>query len=95
MIFVARQFQEKCREQHKDLHITFVDLTKRLEPRTPFESPGKIEMSINIPCSASLMIVPAYPKLAPSFTKDLTNNHNPLTPQIRTRVHLHRSADSY
>ncbi|XP_063584669.1 uncharacterized protein LOC134762229 [Penaeus indicus] len=28
MIFAARQLQEKCREQHRDLYTTFVDLTK-------------------------------------------------------------------
>lgn len=28
MIFTARQFQEKCREQHRDLFMTFVDLSK-------------------------------------------------------------------
>ena len=30
MIFVARQLQEKCREQHQNLHLAFVDLTKAL-----------------------------------------------------------------
>ena len=28
MIFVARQLQEKCRAQHQDLYLAFVDLTK-------------------------------------------------------------------
>ena len=28
MIFVARQLQEKCREQHQDLYLAFVDLPK-------------------------------------------------------------------
>ena len=28
MIFVARQLQEKCREQHQDLYMPFADLTK-------------------------------------------------------------------
>src|ERR1044072_3212788 len=28
MIFAARQIQEKCREQHKDLYTVFIDLTK-------------------------------------------------------------------
>ena len=28
MIFAARQLQEKCQEQHRDLYTTFVDLTK-------------------------------------------------------------------
>ena len=28
MIFVARQLQKKCREQHQDLYLAFVDLTK-------------------------------------------------------------------
>ena len=28
MIFVARHLQEKCREKHQDLYMTFVDLTK-------------------------------------------------------------------
>ena len=27
LIFVARQLQEKCREQHQDLYLAFVDLT--------------------------------------------------------------------
>ena len=27
MIFVAGQLQEKCREQHQDLYLAFVDLT--------------------------------------------------------------------
>ena len=30
-IFVARQVQEKCREQHQDLCMTFVDLTKAFD----------------------------------------------------------------
>ena len=31
MIFVARQLQEKCHEQHQDLCMTFVDLTKAFD----------------------------------------------------------------
>ena len=31
MIFVARLLQEKCREQHKDLYLTFIDLTKAFD----------------------------------------------------------------
>ncbi|CAH1231299.1 Hypp378 [Branchiostoma lanceolatum] len=31
MIFVARQIQEKCREQHQDLYMVFVDLTKAFD----------------------------------------------------------------
>ena len=31
MIFVARLLQEKCREQHRDLYIAFVDLTKAFD----------------------------------------------------------------
>ena len=31
MIFAARQFQEKCQEQHRDLYTTFVDLTKEFD----------------------------------------------------------------
>ena len=31
MIFVARQLQEKCREQHQDLYLAFVDLTKAFD----------------------------------------------------------------
>ena len=31
MIFVARQMQEKCREQHQDLFLAFVDLTKAFD----------------------------------------------------------------
>ena len=31
MIFAARQVQEKCREQDKDLYITFIDLTKAFD----------------------------------------------------------------
>ena len=28
MIFAARQIREKCRKQHQDLYMTFIDLTK-------------------------------------------------------------------
>ena len=31
MIFVARQLQEKCRQQHQDLYMAFVDLTKSFD----------------------------------------------------------------
>ena len=31
MIFAARQLQEKCIEQHQDLYMTFVDLTKAFD----------------------------------------------------------------
>ena len=31
MIFAARQLQEKCQEQHSDLFVTFVDLTKAFD----------------------------------------------------------------
>ena len=31
MIFVSRQLQEECREQHQDLYMTFVDLTKAFD----------------------------------------------------------------
>ena len=31
MIFVARQLQEKCHEQHQDLYLAFVDLTKAFD----------------------------------------------------------------
>ena len=31
MIFVARQLQEKCREQHQDLYLAFVNLTKAFD----------------------------------------------------------------
>ena len=31
MLFVARQLQEKCREQHRDLHMAFVDLSKAFD----------------------------------------------------------------
>ena len=31
MIFAARQLQEKCQEQHDDLFITFIDLTKAFD----------------------------------------------------------------
>ena len=31
MIFVARQLQERCREQHQDLCMAFVDLTKAFD----------------------------------------------------------------
>ena len=31
MIFAARQLQEKCQEQHSDLFMTFVDLTKAFD----------------------------------------------------------------
>ena len=31
MIFVAQQLQEKCREQHQDLYLAFVDLTNAFD----------------------------------------------------------------
>ena len=31
MIFVVRQLQEKCREQHQDIYLAFVDLTKAFD----------------------------------------------------------------
>ena len=31
MIFCARQIQEKSREQHKDLYMVFIDLTKAFD----------------------------------------------------------------
>ena len=31
MTFVARQLQEKCREQHQDLYLAFVDLTRAFD----------------------------------------------------------------
>jgi len=31
MIFAARQIQEKCREQHWDLYMVFIDLTKAFD----------------------------------------------------------------
>ena len=31
MMFTARQLQEKCREQHKDLFMVFVDLSKAFD----------------------------------------------------------------
>ena len=31
MVFAARQIQEKCREQHQDLYMTFIDLTKAFD----------------------------------------------------------------
>ena len=31
MIFAARQIQEKCREQHQDLFLAFIDFTKTLD----------------------------------------------------------------
>ena len=31
MMFVARQLQEKCREQHQDLYFAFIDLTKAFD----------------------------------------------------------------
>ena len=31
MIFAARQLQEKCMEQHRDLYTTFIDLTKAFD----------------------------------------------------------------
>jgi len=31
MVFTLRQIQEKCREQHKDLFISFIDLTKAFD----------------------------------------------------------------
>ena len=31
MIFCARQLMEKCREQHRDLYVAFVDLSKAFD----------------------------------------------------------------
>ena len=31
MVFTASQLQEKCREQHQDLYVVFVDLTKAFD----------------------------------------------------------------
>jgi len=31
MIFTARQVQEKCREQHQDLYMIFIDLAKAFD----------------------------------------------------------------
>jgi len=31
MIFAARQIQEKCRDQHQDLYMAFIDLTKAFD----------------------------------------------------------------
>ena len=31
MIFAARQIQEKCREQNRDLYVVFIDLTKAFD----------------------------------------------------------------
>ena len=31
MVFTARQLQEKCQEQHRDLYIAFIDLTKAFD----------------------------------------------------------------
>jgi len=31
MIFLARQLQEKCLEQYKDLYLIFIDLTKAFD----------------------------------------------------------------
>ena len=31
MVFAARQIQEKCREQHQDLYMVFIDLTKAFD----------------------------------------------------------------
>jgi len=31
MVFTARQIQEKCREQNRDLYVVFVDLTKAFD----------------------------------------------------------------
>ena len=31
MVFSARQLQEKCLEQHKDLYLIFIDLTKAFD----------------------------------------------------------------
>ena len=31
MVFAIRQLQEKCVEQHKDLHLLFIDLTKAFD----------------------------------------------------------------
>jgi len=31
MIFSARQIQQKCREQHRDLYMVFIDLTKAFD----------------------------------------------------------------
>ena len=48
MIFSARQIQEKCREQHQDLYMVFIDLTKAFDS-VPREGLWKILKKIGCP----------------------------------------------
>ena len=38
MVFAIRQLQEKCVEQHEDLHLLFIDLTKAFDTVTELHS---------------------------------------------------------
>ena len=48
MIFAARQLQEKCMEQHRDLYTTFMDLTKAFDSVSR-EGLWKITEKIRLP----------------------------------------------
>ena len=55
MIFAARQLQEKCMEQHRDLYTTFGDMTmafRHCQPGRTLENHGKIQLSKHIHCSS-------------------------------------------
>ena len=48
MIFSARQIQEKCREQHKDRYMAFIDMTKAVLHLTSEKLPRGIDMQLRI-----------------------------------------------
>ena len=55
MTFVARQLQEKCREQHQDLYLAFVDLTKAFDTvnRDLLWNTAQIWLSSHFYCNAT------------------------------------------
>ena len=57
MIFAARQIQEKCRKQHQDLYMTFIDLTKAFDS---VHKEGHWRILKNIGCPDVVSIVRSF-----------------------------------